>query len=109
MQNCSLARIATVFLVEYNKKVVFILMKRFNFTAKCDFVSHLLVSEPVESGVVGAGDAVGGGIHTNGAAGKAAGYLGAQKAQGNTWIFRCIFGPALTLFSFPPAPGRGTG
>ena len=28
---------------------------------------------------------------------------------GNTWIFRCIFGPALTLFSFPPAPGRGTG
>ena len=72
-------------------------------------VSHLLVSEPVESGVVGAGGAVGGGIHANGAAGKAAGYLGAQKAQVNTWIFRCIFGPALTLFSFPPAPGRGTG
>ena len=47
-------------------------------------VSHLLVSEPVESGMVGAGGAVGGGIHANGAAGKAAGYLGAQKAQGNT-------------------------
>lgn len=75
--------------------------------------------------MVGAGGAVGGGIHANCTAGKAAGYLGAQKAQvnilgnaggfalaffaGNTWIFRCIFGPALTLFSFPPAPGRGTG
>ena len=33
--------------------------------------------------MVGAGGAVGGGIHANGAAGKAAGYLGAQKAQGN--------------------------
>ena len=33
--------------------------------------------------MVGAGGAVGGGIHTNGAAGKAAGYLGAQKAQVN--------------------------
>ena len=40
MQDCSLARIATVFLVEYNKKVVFILMKRFNFTAKCDFINQ---------------------------------------------------------------------
>ena len=74
--------------------------------------------------MVGAGGAAGGGIHANGAAGKAVGYLGAQKAQvnflgntggvalaffaGNTWIFRCIFGSALTLFSFPPAPGRGT-
>ena len=46
-------------------------------------VSHLLVSEPVESGVVGAGGAVGRGIHANGAAGKAAGYLGAQKVQVN--------------------------
>ena len=44
-------------------------------------VSHLLVSEPVESGMVGAGGAVGGGIHANGAAGKAAGYLGAQKLR----------------------------
>lgn len=93
-------------------------MKRFNFTAKCDFinqkqprggrgcfdchilaqlVSHLLVSEPVESGVVGAGGAVGGGIHANGAAGKAAGYLGAQKAQVN--ILGNAGGFALAFFA----------
>lgn len=44
--------------------------------------------------MVGAGGAVGGGIHANGAAGKAAGYLGAQKAQvnllGNTGVFAVL-------------------